>query len=294
MIAASQPPVRTGFLSSGPVFCMGLRQGSFIAFTFSKEKTMPDLFDLTGRVALVTGASSGLGVQFAAALARQGARLAIAARREDRLNAVAEDLRAMGAECLPVRCDIRDEAAVRAMVDAVVGRYGRIDILVNNAGIAPGGSAQDTSTEEWNRAIDTDLSGVFVIAREVGRHMLRQGYGKIINTASMMARVGMIGSGTAAYCAAKAGVAGLTRDLAVEWARSGVTVNAIGPGFFPTDIDREHIATPEFQSLVQVRCPMGRIGRDGELDGALIYFASDASSYTTGQILFVDGGWTSA
>ncbi len=253
---------------------------------------MKNPFDLTGKIALVTGASSGLGVQFAEALGEQGAKLAIAARRLDRLEALAEDFKSKGVECLPIQADLSHEEDIINMVESVVSHYGRIDILVNNAGVARGETILDTTKEIWDSVIAVNQTGHFLASREAGKHMIKQGYGKIINTVSMQGiRVNM-GIAGAPYSSSKGGDIMLVKALAAEWAPHGITVNGIGPGFFLTDIDREYIATDYFKGQLQSHCPMGRIGNEGELNGALLYFASDASSYTTGQILFVDGGWT--
>jgi gluconate 5-dehydrogenase len=250
-----------------------------------------NLFDLTGRIALVTGASSGLGVQFAKALAGQGAKLAIVARRMQKLEAVKEEIEAeFGAEVLALPCDVLDVGQIKRTVAAVMEHYGRIDILVNNAGTARNVPAEEQSDEDWRAVIDTNLNAVYYVAREVGKVMKAQQYGKMVNIGSIHSNVAMRSSGLSAYCASKGGVWMLTKELANEWAKDGVTVNAIGPAYFPTEMTDSVIHDEGFLKLIELSCPMGRPGRSGELDGALIYFASDASSYTTGQILWVDGG----
>jgi gluconate 5-dehydrogenase len=251
-----------------------------------------DLFDLHGKIALVTGASSGLGVQFAKALARQGADLAILARRREKLEETRKTLESLGARCLALPCDVLQIAEIRSAVSAVREHYGRIDILVNNAGTARAKPAESQSDEDWNAVINTNLNSVYFVAREVGKVMIAQKYGKIINLGSIHSRVGMPGRPLNAYCASKGGVLMLTRALAAEWAQYGITVNAIGPAYFPSEMTGGAMADPAFAGAVKNFCPMGRPGREGELDGAVIYFASDASSYTTGQLLCVDGGWT--
>lgn len=250
------------------------------------------LFDLSGKSAIVTGASSGLGAQFAKALARQGANVAIVARRVEKLEAVSKEIEALGVKCLPIRCDVLNNDDIKDAVYKVKNEFGRIDILVNNAGVARSVSAQTQSDEDWNVVIDTNLNSVYFFAREVGKVMIEQRYGKIINLGSVHSRVGMLSSGLSAYCAAKGGVLMLTRQLAIEWAKYNITVNAIGPSYFRSEMTARVSEDPKFGQILNAYCPMGRFGNEGELDGALIYFASDASNFTTGQLLNVDGGWT--
>lgn len=253
---------------------------------------MNDIFSLQGKVALVTGASSGLGVQFAKALARQGAKMAILARRREKLEKVAAELKNMGAECLTVTCDVTDTSQVKQAVADIVAHFGRIDILANNAGTSEIAPAESMTDESWKKVINVNLTAVFIVAREVGQQMIVQKYGKIINTSSMFGLVANTAFPVANYHAAKSGVVGLTKALAAEWAKHNITVNAIGPGFFESEMTQSAINTPEFTQYVQISCPAKRIGKTGELDGAMIFLASDASSYVTGQIICVDGGWT--
>ena len=249
---------------------------------------------LTGKVALVTGASSGLGVQFAKALARQGADIAICARRMEKLEVVKAEIEAMGVKCFACKCDVQDNNQIKEMVAAVEAYYGKIDILVNNAGVGSASPAESTPDEEWNYVVGVNLSSVFFVAREVGNVMLKNGYGKIINIGSVHSEVVMSPNMWAvpAYAAAKGGVKMLTKALAVEWAKKGITVNTIGPAYFSSEMTGAILDTGAFDGVAAAYCPMARAGKPGELDGALIYFASDASSYTTGQYLAVDGGWT--
>ena len=253
---------------------------------------MSSLFDISGKVAVVTGASSGLGRQFALALAREGANVAILARRVEKLEKVKAEVEALGVACLAVRCDVVDIESIKSAVAAVVERFGRIDILVNNAGVGAGAPAELQEDSVWNMTINTNLNGVYFVAREVGKVMVKQNYGKIINIGSIHSTVCMNGSPISAYCASKGGVAMLTKALACEWAKYNITVNAIGPAYFESEMTDQFVNTPQFTQAVMAYCPMGRVGRAGELDGAVVYFASDASSYTTGQLLTVDGGWT--
>lgn len=253
---------------------------------------MSGLFDLSGKVALVTGASSGLGVQFAKALAKQGADVALAARRVDKLEEVKKEVEALGVKCLAVKCDVSKVEDIKATVKEVNDYFGTIDILVNNAGIGLYGPAESQTDELWETMMSVNLNGVYYFAREAGKIMLEKNYGKIINIGSIHSTVAMTGLPLTAYCTTKGGLEMLTKSLANEWAKRGVTVNAIGPAYFPSEMTGGVLEDEGFQKVIGAYCPMGRPGRDGELDGALIYFASDASSYTTGQLLTVDGGWT--
>lgn len=198
----------------------------------------------------------------------------------------------MGIQCLPVQCDVGEIDQIKSMVEQVKAKFGRIDILVNNAGVGQAIPADTQTDEEWMHTIHLNLNSVYFVSREVGKVMLEQQYGKIINIGSIHSTVAMMGSPITAYNASKGGVAMFTKSLANEWAKHGITVNAIGPAYFPSEMTDAVIEDEGFLQAVQAYCPMGRVGRDGELDGALIYFASDASSYTTGQLLTIDGGWT--
>jgi len=250
------------------------------------------LFDLTGKIAVVTGASSGLGVQFAKALAKQGADVAIVARRVEKLATIQKEIEALGVRCFAQKCDGTSTDDSKAAVAAIKKNFGRIDILVNNAGIGLFGPAEAQSDELWHTMISVNLNGVYFFAREVGKIMIEQNYGKIINIGSIHSTVAMTGLPLSAYCTTKGGVFMLTKALANEWAKHNITVNAIGPGYFPSEMTEGVIADEGFLQVIKTYCPMGRPGRDGELDGAIVYFASDASSYTSGQILTIDGAWT--
>lgn len=253
---------------------------------------MKNYFDLTGKVALITGASSGLGVQFAKALGNQGAKLALVARRLEKLEQVKNELESLGYEVLIERCDVTNTSDIKNAVKNVIDHYGTIDILVNNAGVGHAAKAVEQTDEEWKNVIDTNLNSVYYFSREVGKVMIDKGYGKIINIGSLHSTVAMAAFPLSSYCTTKGGVLMLTKALATEWAKHGITVNAIGPAYFESEMTEKTIGSDEFDKIVKAYCPMGRIGRQGELDGALIYFASDASSYTIGQLLQVDGGWT--
>ncbi len=253
---------------------------------------MSGLFDLSGKIAMVTGASSGLGRQFSLALARQGANVAILARRLEKLNAVKAEIEALGVKCLPVQCDVTDNEQIKSAVAQIVETFGRIDILCDNAGIGLFAPAESESDEIWDSMIKTNLSAVFYVAREVGKQMVKQNYGKIILTGSIHSSVAMTGLPLNAYCTTKGGVRMMAKALATEWAKYNITVNAIGPAYFESEMTQSVIGDEAFQQVVKTYCPMGRVGKQGELDGAIVYFASDASSYTTGQLLSIDGGWT--
>ncbi len=252
---------------------------------------MKNYFDVAGKYALVTGASSGLGRQFALCLAEQGANVAIAARRVERLREVEKEIEACGVKCLVVPCDVTDSTQVRNAVDRVAAEFGRIDILINNAGAGFATPAVDTDDETWHRVINTSVNGVFFMAREVGRVMLRQQYGKIVNIGSFHCVVTMNGVPRSGYSTAKGAVLMMTRALAAEWAKQGITVNALGPGYFESEMSAK-VADQAYEDGIRSNCPMGRRGRPGELNGAMLFLAADASSYVTGQLLLVDGGWT--
>jgi NAD(P)-dependent dehydrogenase (short-subunit alcohol dehydrogenase family) len=250
------------------------------------------LFDLTGRVAVVTGASSGLGVTFAEGLAAAGASVVLAARRTDRIEALQKKLEASGAPALAVECDVTKEASVDALVQATISRFGSVDVLVNNAGVARVRPALDEAPSDFREVIDTNLVGAFTCAQRFGRVMVENRKGSIINIASILGFVGIGLVPQASYAASKGGVVNLTRELATQWARLGVRVNAIAPGWFPSEMAADMVETEDGQKFIRRRTPMGRAGEPKELLGALLLLASDASSFMTGQIIAVDGGWT--
>ncbi|BDQ04822.1 MAG: short-chain dehydrogenase [Candidatus Dojkabacteria bacterium] len=252
---------------------------------------MENIFDLTGKKAIVTGASSGLGVQFAKALARYGADVAILARRKERLEKLAEEIQSMGRKCIPIQCDVTVESQIQQAVKQVEQEFGKIDILVNNAGVVSAYPTEDLPLDEWNRIIQTNLTGVFLMAKHVAQVMKKHGTGSIINISSIAGFVSFEGISVAAYGASKGGVVNLTRYLASEWGKYGIRVNSIAPGFFPSEMTQAFVDDPNMLAYIKSRTALDRWGKDGELDGLLIYLASDASSYTTGQNIAVDGGW---
>jgi NAD(P)-dependent dehydrogenase (short-subunit alcohol dehydrogenase family) len=245
-------------------------------------------FRLDGQVAVVTGASSGLGDRFARALAGAGASMVVAARRAERLEALAADL----GDALAVPCDVVDPGDRERLVGTALERFGRIDVLVNNAGVGTPEPVDTETPERFAEVLDVNLTAAFALSQLVSRPMIEARRGSIVNVVSIL---GIVGSGQipfAAYSASKAGLIGLTRDLAGEWARRGIRVNALAPGWFASEMTAEMFADERSMAWVARNAPMGRAGEPHELDGALLYLASDASSYVTGQVLAVDGGWT--
>jgi len=249
-----------------------------------------DLFDLTGRSAIVTGGGSGIGRDMAQALAEAGANLVLCARKVERCEQAAEELTELGVKTLGLRCDVRDPEEVQRVVDRATEELGRIDILVNNAGTSWGAAPEEVPLEGWQKVIDVNLTGVFLFAQAVGRTMIADGRGgKIVNIASVAGLGGAPAEVMNAipYHASKGGVIAFTRDLACKWARHGINVNAIAPGWFPSDMSRFVL---ERSPQIVERIPLQRFGGPDDLKGAILYLASAASDYVTGHTLVVDGG----
>ena len=255
-------------------------------------KSIEELFSLKGRVAIVTGASRGLGKEAAEGLAEAGAKLALAARREQWLTPTAEQFRKRGFDCLACVCDVADDLQVHELVSRTLEHFGRIDILVNNAGISWGAPYEEMPIDAWHKVLNTNVIGTQLMTRAVLPSMRKQGYGKIINVASIMGLVGVPKEilEASSYTASKGAILALTRELAVNYAADGIRVNAVAPGFFPTRLSAAVIEKAE--ARIKEITPLGRVGEDGELKGAILFLAAPASDYITGQTIAVDGGMT--
>ena len=245
-------------------------------------------FDLEGKTALITGGGTGLGRAMALALAEAGADIALAARRVDKLEEVASEIRALGRGAQPIALDLTDDESPAAAVAAAEAALGPLDILVNNSGISGAGWAADLPLEEWDRVFATNLRGAFLMCQAAGRGMCERGSGTIVNVASVAGMVGI--KMLSAYSSSKGGLIQLTKTLALEWARSGVRVNAIAPGYFFTDINRDMFTSEAGERMIKTHIPMGRVGAPEELEGAVVFLASPASRFMTGSVLVIDGG----
>ena len=249
------------------------------------------LFDLSGRVAIVTGGSRGLGQEMAEGLAEAGATLMLCARREEWLLPTVEEFRGRGFKAEGILCDVANAEQVQAVVDATVATYGRVDILINNAGVSWGERPETMPLDKWQKVIDINLTGSFLFAQAAGREMLKREYGRIINVTSVSGlQASTNGPHYAGYAASKAGLFGLTRELAASWGRQGIRVNGIAPGFFHSRLADP--ALPLAEPSIKARNPIPRVGGAGELKGVAVFLASDASNYITGQVIVVDGGRT--
>ncbi len=247
------------------------------------------LFDLQGRVAIVTGGSVGLGRQMAEGLAEMGANLVLCARKEERCRQAAEELQSLGVQVLALGCDVKDPESVSAVAEATMQRFGQIDILINNAGTSWGAPAEEMTLPQWNKVLETNLTGTFLFSQAVGKVMIAQRRGAIINIASIAGLQGTSDEMSAiGYTASKGGVIAFTRDLATKWARHGIRVNAIAPGWFPSDMSQKVLERQGDKLLASI--PLGRFGGPEDLKGAAIFLASEASAFVTGQILSIDGG----
>lgn len=249
-----------------------------------------DLFDIRGRVALVTGASKGLGKAMSMGLAKAGARLALCARNLEDLERSKAEAESHGATARTYAMDVLDRTSVREAASAVLEDFGTVDILLNNAGVNVRKPVTQLAEEEWDLVLDTNLKGYFLVAQAVAPHMIRRGRGKVINVASIMGAVAL--ENLVAYASSKGGVVQMTKVMAIEWARHGINVNAIGPTYFETPLVAALRNDPERFRFINERTPMGRWGQPEELEGTVIFLASRASDFITGQTIYVDGGWT--
>jgi NAD(P)-dependent dehydrogenase (short-subunit alcohol dehydrogenase family) len=247
-----------------------------------------NLFDLTGKVAIVTGASRGLGQYFGRALAGAGADLVITSRTLDALAPFQREIEQMGRRAVPVVLDVRDQDSITAMVATAVDHYGKVDILVNNAGLNIRKPAVEITWDDWNTVLDTNLRGSFFVAQAVARTMIPRGYGRIVNIGSVTSVFGY--AGITPYCASRGGVKQMTMSLADDWGAHGITVNCLAPGWFRTEQNAVLYENAEWLAYLNDRIPLGRPGKPNDLDGAVVFLASDASAYMTGQTLLIDGG----
>lgn len=247
------------------------------------------LFDLTGRVAIITGGSIGLGRQMAEGLSEMGADVVLCARKKDRCEQAAEELQHLGIRAIALGCDVKNPVSIQEVVGATLSQFGRIDILINNAGISWGAPVEQMSLEDWNKVIETNLTGTFLCSQAVGKVMIEQKRGKIINIASVAGLGGAPPELPAiGYHASKGGVIAFTKDLACKWAPHNIQVNAIAPGWFPTHMSNWVIE--HYKALFLSHIPARRFGNEHDLKGAAVFLASDASNYVTGHVLVVDGG----
>jgi len=270
-----------------------------VGTTQDSTVNVKQLFDLSGRVAIVTGGSIGLGRQMAEGLAEMGAHLVLCARKEERCHQAAEQLQQLGVKAIAVGCDVKNPASIQEMVEATLSQFGRIDVLINNAGISWGAPVEEMRLEDWNKVIETNLTGTFLCAQAVGKVMIRQGRaensagnnsaGKIINIASVAGLGGAPAELPAiGYHASKGGVISFTKDLACKWASHNIQVNAIAPGWFPTHMSKRVLE--HHGELFLSHIPLRRFGNEHDLKGAAVFLASAASNYVTGHVLVVDGG----
>jgi len=253
--------------------------------------TLAQLFDLAGRVAIVTGGSRGLGFEIAEGLAETGAAIMLCARRDEWLKPAVSDMRARGFRAEGALCDVANPEQVQSVVDKTIADFGKIDVLVNNAGLSWGERPETMPLDKWHKVIEANLTGAFLFSQAAGREMLKREYGRIINVASIAGlHASVTGPHYAGYAASKAGLIGLTRELAASWGRSNIRVNAIAPGFFPSRLTEGVIEGVEVE--LRARNPIPRAGQAGELKGVAVFLAADASNYITGQVIVVDGGQT--
>ena len=256
---------------------------------------MAKAFDFKDKIAVVTGASSGLGADAARAYAAQGAKVGLLARRKEKLDQLVKEIEAKGGEALAVACDVADEANVKAAVERVLARFGRIDILLNNAGIAQGGTVETLTEAQWDASMDINVKGIYLMSKHVVPGMKARKYGRIVNVASVNAAVADKGDDLArhVYNTSKAAVLGLTKGMAASYAQYNITVNAVGPGLFESEMTADTLfAHQGFMQMYNALTPASRPGARGELNGPILFFSSEECGYTTGQFLLVDGGFT--
>ena len=254
-----------------------------------------NLFDLTGKVAVVTGASSGLGADAARAYATYGANVALLARRKDKLEALAQEIIVSGRKAIAIECDVTDEANIQNAINKIIAQYGKIDILLNNAGVAVRGTVEQLNTADWDKEMSVNVKGYYLMSKYIVPHMRKQKYGKIVNIASVNAIVADKVPELArhSYNASKAAVRGLTIGMAASYAIDNITVNSVGPGLFESEMTQNTLFENKgFIEMYNTLTPAGRAAHKGELNGTLIYLSCDASSYVTGQHIIVDGGFS--
>ena len=249
-----------------------------------------DLFDLTGKIAMVTGSTRGLGETSAKALAKAGADIAVCGRNPQDLERVSAEIQTMGRKSQGFELDVLSKEKVKKAVEQILNHFGHVDILVNNAGTNYRVPVLEYPEEQWDLIINTNLKGYFLVAQAVVPQMIEQGYGKVINMSSILGKVGL--ANQLAYASSKGGVDQMTKVMALEWAKQGVRVNAIGPTYFETDMVKQIRNDPERFNFINERSPMGRWGYLPELEGTVIFLAAPASDFITGQTIYVDGGWT--
>jgi NAD(P)-dependent dehydrogenase (short-subunit alcohol dehydrogenase family) len=255
--------------------------------------TVAQLFDLTGRVAIVTGGSRGLGQEMAEGLAEAGAALMLCARRHEWLTPTVDEMRARGFRVEGMLCDVSRPEDVQSVVDRTIAVFGQVDILINNAGLSWGEAPENMPLDKWHKVLDANLTGAFLFSQAAGREMLKRRYGRIINIASVAGMQALVnGPHYVGYAASKAGLMGLTRELAASWGRENIRVNAIAPGFFHSRL--ADAAIPLAEPAIRQFSPIPRVGAAGELKAVAVFLAADASNYITGQVIVVDGGMSIA
>lgn len=256
---------------------------------------MENCYDLEGKVAVVTGASGGLGADAALAYAQNGADVALLARRKDRLEALAKEIESTGRKALAVQCDVANEASVENAIEEVINYFGKIDILLNNAGVAIRGGVCDLCVEDWDKGMDVNVKGIYLVSKHVIPHMIEKNYGKIVNTSSINSVAGDKNDVFIrhVYNASKAAVRGLTMGMACSYGKYGITINAVGPGLFESEMTADTLfKSDEFLEAYSRIVPLNRPAKKGELNGPILFLSSEASSYVTGQTIFVDGGFS--